>query len=235
MKRALDFLRRYDLVLLLSGLLVVLALWGFLELADEMQEIEEHHFDHWIMQVLRDPDNPARLRGPPWLAQVARDITGLGGLTVLTLVTSVVAGFLLLQRNFFLFGFTILVATGGHLLNRALKSFYGRERPDIVHLVDVATLSFPSGHAMLSAVIYLSLAVLLASVQSRARYRIYTIATGMVLTFLVGISRIFLGVHYPTDVLAGWAAGLAWASLCWFFIRFLQIRSGPIKDDSKMG
>ena len=133
--------------------MVVLALWGFLEIADEMQEIEAHHFDYWIMQVLRDPDDPAKLRGPPWLAEVARDITGLGGYAVLSLVTSVVAGFLLLQRNFLLFGFTALVALGGHLLNQWLKSFYGRERPAELHLVELPSASFPSRHAMLSAVL----------------------------------------------------------------------------------
>jgi undecaprenyl-diphosphatase len=234
MKRAFNFFRRYDFVLLFSGLLVVLGLWGFFEIADEMQEIEAHHFDYWIMQVLRQPDNPERLRGPAWLAEAARDITGLGGYAVLSLITSVIAGFLLLQRNFLLFGFTVLIALGGHLMNMWLKIFYGRERPDVIHLVDVASASFPSGHAMLSAVIYLSLAVLLASVQSKVRYRIYTIAIAMLVTFLVGISRIFLGVHYPTDVLAGWTAGLAWASLCWFFIRYLQLKSGSNIDDNSI-
>jgi undecaprenyl-diphosphatase len=114
-------------------------------------------------------------------------------------------------------------------LSFALKHLFGRERPDIIlHMVMVHTPSFPSGHAMLSAVIYLTLGALLAQVVQRRASRIYFLTVAMVLTFLIGLSRIYLGVHYPTDVLAGWAVGLAWALFCWLVARQLQ-RRGAIE------
>src|SRR5207302_4145258 len=124
----------------------------------------------------------------------------------------------------------LLVATlGGFLISGLLKNHYERPRPAVVpHLSYVYSSSFPSGHSMLSAVIYLTLGSLLARLAERRRLKIYCVAVAMLLTFLVGVSRVYLGVHYPTDVLAGWAAGLAWAVLCWLVTRYLQ-RHGAVE------
>jgi undecaprenyl-diphosphatase len=84
--------------------------------------------------------------------------------------------------------------------------------------------SFPSGHSMLSAVIYPTLGTLLARLVPRKRLKIYFMLVALTLSFLIGISRIYLRVHYPTDVLAGWAAGLAWAAFCWTIAKYLQRR-----------
>ena len=154
-----------------------------------------------------------------------RDITALGGVTVLSLVTASVAGFLLLSRKFSAMAF-VLVATGaGFLITVLLKSLYERPRPDVVpHLAAVYTSSFPSGHSMMSAVVYLTLGTLLTRLAATPRLKFYFLFVAMLLTGLVGISRVYLGVHYPTDVLAGWCGGLTWASLCWLVARRLQQR-----------
>jgi undecaprenyl-diphosphatase len=153
------------------------------------------------------------------------DITALGGVTILALVTLLAAGYLLLMRRY---GATVLVmvaSLGGGVLSEGLKRVFARARPDIVpHLVTVESLSFPSGHSMAAAVIYLTLGALLARFTARRRVRVYILGISLGLTFLIGITRVYLGVHYPTDVLAGWAAGLAWALVCWLVARYLQYR-----------
>jgi undecaprenyl-diphosphatase len=121
---------------------------------------------------------------------------------------------------------------GGALLSTLLKLSFERPRPDLVpHAVAVYTASFPSGHAMLSAVTYLTLGTLLARIQPRRRLRAYIVAVAVLLTLLVGTSRVYLGVHWPTDVLAGWCLGAAWAMLCWAVALWLQ-RRGRVEADT---
>ena len=126
----------------------------------------------------------------------------------------------------------VVAATlGGLLVSHLLKDLYDRPRPELVpHLVPVSTASFPSGHAMLSAVVYLTLGALLARLVDAWWVKLYVIVAALGLTGLVGLSRVYLGVHYPTDVLAGWAAGLSWAILCWLAVRYLQ-RHGMVDGD----
>jgi undecaprenyl-diphosphatase len=126
----------------------------------------------------------------------------------------------------------VLVATfGGLILSSLLKGLFERPRPQLVpHLSHVYTTSFPSGHSMLSAVVYLTLGTLLARLVQHRYLKIYFLVLALLLTFLVGLSRVYMGVHYPTDVLAGWTAGLAWASVCWLAARYLQQR-GKVERD----
>jgi undecaprenyl-diphosphatase len=110
----------------------------------------------------------------------------------------------------------LLSVAGGWLISNGLKLGIARPRPDIVpHLIDVSDLSFPSGHAMLSAVTYLTLGALLSGMQRDRALKIYVVSIAVSLTVLVGISRVYLGVHYPSDVLGGWCAGAVWAVVCW--------------------
>jgi undecaprenyl-diphosphatase len=117
----------------------------------------------------------------------------------------------------------------GTILSTILKLVFDRPRPDLVpHGMDVYTLSFPSSHAMMSALVYLTLGALLARTQKSVRLRIYLLVCAILLTFLIGVSRLYLGVHWPTDVLAGWAVGSCWALLSWLVARWLQ-RKGPVE------
>jgi undecaprenyl-diphosphatase len=197
--------------------------WAFIELAEEVLEGETQAFDEWVLQVLRRPDGSGLPRGPNWLLEAGRDITALGGPAVLLLVTSLAVGYLLLQRQYTTAGFVSFAVLGGWLLCLSMKLVFARERPAIeTPLVWLITPSFPSGHAKLSAVVYLSLGVLLARAQTSHPMKLYVLGVAALLTFLVGISRVYLGVHYPTDVVAGWVAGLAWTLPWWAAARYLQ-------------
>ncbi|MGE5611942.1 MAG: phosphatase PAP2 family protein [Bacillota bacterium] len=221
---------RQELWLLLAVLVVVVGTWVFIVLADEVTEGATRSFDDWAIQALRRPDNPAIPIGPRWLTDVMRDITALGGFAVLTIVIVVVSGFLLLRRKYHAMGLVLIAVIGGELLSTALKHLIGRPRPPAIgRLVDVHNPSFPSGHSMLSAVVYLTLGALLARLITDWPSRIYFLVVALLLTFLVGISRIYLGAHYPTDVLAGWTAGLVWAMLCWTVVEYLQ-RRGKVEQ-----
>jgi undecaprenyl-diphosphatase len=151
----------------------------------------------------------------PWLDRAMLDVSALGGVTVLTLVVIFAVGLLLALRRRRTAGFVLMAALGGVLLVWSVKHAVGRTRPHVAHpLVVELGKSFPSGHSMLSAVIYLTLALIAAAVIPARRVRAYVIGTSLLLAFLVGVSRMYLGVHYFTDVVAGWSAGLAWALLC---------------------
>ena len=140
--------------------------------------------------------------------------------TMLTVLTTVIQPFV------------IAAVVGGTLLSTALKMGFERPRPDLVpHGTRIYTASFPSGHAMLSAVTYLTLGALLARVQKRRRVKALLLGLAILITLLVGMSRVYLGVHWPSDVLAGWCVGAAWAALCWFVALQLQRRGEVERAD----
>ncbi|WP_372624797.1 phosphatase PAP2 family protein [Falsiroseomonas sp.] len=209
----------------LALLLVAGGIWAFVELADEVQEGETARIDRALLLALRSATNPADPLGPPWLEEVGRDLTALGGIAVLTLLSLTITAFLLLRG---LRGAAALLAVsvaGGMLVSQSLKSVFERQRPDLVpHGAEVFTASFPSGHAMMSAVVYLTLGVLLARVETIFRVKAFVLGIAVLLAVLVGVSRVYLGVHWPSDVLAGWTVGAAWALLCWLLARWLQRR-----------
>jgi undecaprenyl-diphosphatase len=160
------------------------------------------------------------------------DITALGGTAVLTLITAGVIGFLLMDGKRGAALFVLVAVAGGSLLTTLAKLAFARPRPELVaHLVEVSSYSFPSGHAMSSAVTYLTLGALLARTQARKRIKAYLLGVAVVLTLMIGTSRVYLGVHYPSDVLAGWSLGAAWAMLCWQVERLLQQRGQVERED----
>ncbi len=210
----------------LVALLVISACgWAFAQLADEMREGETHGFDVAVLLALRDPGDPADPLGPGWVEEFARDVTALGGTGVLVMVTLTAAGYLWLTGRRGATALALGAAASGNAVSMLLKGGFDRPRPDLVpHGAVTYTSSFPSAHAMMAAVVYLTLAVMLARVEKRRRVRVYILTVAIVLTLLVGTSRVYLGVHWPTDVLAGWAAGAGWALGCLLVAAWLQRR-----------
>lgn len=214
-----------DFALLVGLCLIAAGLWVFVELADEVGEQGTQSFDERIILSLRNPDDLNDPIGPRWMEEMGRDFTALGGVAFLTLLTFTLAGYLLLEKKPHLAVFLVVIVTGGTVVSYLLKSFFSRPRPDLVpHHSIVYTSSFPSGHSMMAAVTYLTLAVVLARAHARRRVKTYFIAIAALLMIAVGISRVYLGVHWPTDVLAGWTAGTVWAASCWLVARRLQNR-----------
>ncbi|MBI1295686.1 phosphatase PAP2 family protein [bacterium] len=212
-------------------LLLFGAIFGFVELADEVLEGSTQSIDQTILLSLRSAEDPAEPIGPLWLGEVMRDLTALGGATILFLLSFSIVIYLMLQRRLGAMTFVIAAVVGGAVMSLILKELFGRPRPDLVtHLSYVTTSSFPSGHSMLAAVTYLTLGALLARIHAARRIKAFFLIVAVVLTVLVGFSRVYLGVHWPTDVLGGWTVGAAWAILCWFGARRLQER-GQIENE----
>jgi len=227
-----SLLNRIEFPVLLAGLIIAGCLWGFEELMEVARATTPHAFDTEILLAFRQVGQPNVPIGPLWLQSAIRDITSLGSSVVLVLITTAtVIYFLLIRRPGTALLFFVAVA-GGQVLSSLLKLGIDRPRPELVsHLVDETSLSFPSGHAMLSAVTYLTLGTLAARVLHGRATKVYVLSLAVLTTVLVGVSRIYLGVHWPSDVLAGWCAGFAWAMLCWLVARVLQRRK-VVSDDA---
>lgn len=211
-------LAREDATMLFGFLAVALLGFVFLKLASEMLEGETLALDRQLLGALRSLDG-----GTGWFGTAMRDATALGSATVLTLVTLLAAGFLLSSRKPAAAAFLAFAIGLGALLAGLLKLAFARPRPEFVaHLVDASGASFPSGHAMNSAVVYLTLGALLARAERRRLVRLYLIGAAILLAVLVGVSRVYLGVHWPSDVVAGWCVGAAWALGCALAVRALQ-------------
>ena len=162
---------------------------------------------------------------------MGRDITALGGIALLSIFTVTITAFLLLEKKYHAALYLLVATCGGGLISTIIKEFVQRDRPTIVeHRSYVTSTSFPSGHSMLSAVVYLTLGALLSRYTKDRKLRLFFLGVAVVITFLVGVSRVYVGVHWPTDVLAGWIAGAAWALICWIGARYLQRRGAVEKE-----
>lgn len=208
----LHSLPAHQRLLLGAAFVAALLLGAFGLIADEMLEGETAGFDRAVTRLLGGGATPW---GPAWLQEAGRDVTALGSLTVLGLIAIFAVVFLALNRQRHAALFVAFSVVSGALLASLFKLAIDRTRPDIESAVRVFTSSFPSGHATVSAVVFLTLGTLMAHVTVDRRLAAFFLTTAIVLTILVGLSRIYLGVHYPTDVVAGWALGTAWALLCW--------------------
>jgi undecaprenyl-diphosphatase len=212
------------MIVLLAVTGVAAGVWLFAILADQVVVGGTKAFDRNLLLAMRQSGTRTPL-GPPSVQEAARDITALGSVAVLGLVTAITAGFLALSGKRHMALFVCGSVASGVIVSTILKDLFHRPRPDLVpYAASASGASFPSAHSMMSAVTYLTLGALLARSHKRKRLKAYSLLLAMLLTFAVGVTRVYLGVHWPTDVLAGWTAGAVWALLCWLTARWLQNR-----------
>ena len=226
----LNLLRRIESRALLLVIAFAGALWAFFNVGSEVGEGDTAALDRHILLALRNPANISDPIGSRSFEESMRDITALGGFTVVTLVTVVgVAAFLLhgRKRHALVLAGTVLLA---ELSSDVAKTFYARARPDLVpHGSYVYSNSFPSGHSTLSAATYLTLAVLISHLEPSRGTKTMVFVLAAALVIGIGFSRVYLGVHWPSDVLAGWSLGAAWALAAWTVLR--QIAKRPPAGD----
>ena len=209
---------------ILSGIIAAsLALWGFIEIAENVINGDIRYLDSTILIAL----HRSGFSSLDWFNEFVRDISGLGGLGVLALLVSASVTFLVISNNRKIATFVALATLSGAILSSLLKLGFDRPRPDLIpHLTHVYSASFPSGHAMVSAIVYLTLGALLTRVVSGFWTRFFLMIVAFSLTVLIGLSRLYLGVHWPSDVLAGWAAGATWALVWWIIANIINLENG---------
>lgn len=233
LRSRIEWLRSQDLRLL-AGLAAIGALvLAFIKIGRAVSGARTGAFDEAVLLALRAaPDDPL---GPDSLTAAVMHISSLGSGAVTGLIVLLATLFFVLAGHW-RYALLVLGCSLGTLAGMVLlKDFYERARPTIVsHIDPPGGHSFPSGHSMISAALYMTLAVLIARALERRRLRVYVVAVGAVLTLLIGVTRLYLGVHYPTDVLAGWTAGLMWALICGLIVFRLGkrgVEDVPVPDD----
>jgi undecaprenyl-diphosphatase len=215
------------LILVVGACLLV-----FRNIAEEVGEGDTRGFDRTIIWALRAHGDPQTPIGPAWLRTAATDVTSLGSVTVLTILVLLVCGVFVGIKHWRQALILFTASVTGLMVTELLKDVFQRDRPPaILHAVPVINTSFPSGHATLSATVFLTLGALVAHFVKRRRVRIYALSAAIVLAMLVGASRVYLGVHWPTDVLAGWCVGAAWALIWWGVAQLWERLSQHRLDD----
>jgi undecaprenyl-diphosphatase len=209
--------------------------WLLLKTVPKVYKGRLEAIDNHVLRSLRRPEDLSIPIGPKWLPQAAKDITALGSGTNLTIATGILVGFLCLNRRFRATGFLLSSVGSGLLLCQSLKGFFARRRPTVVpHLAHFDPASFPSGHSMGAALVYLTSGSIISRQVTGSLAKTYFLSMAVILALVVGISRVYLGVHYPSDVLAGWAAGSLWSSACAQAARWLQ-HQGSVEAPTETG
>ena len=181
--------------------------------------------DRAIMLWVRNATDPSNPWGPAGFEEMAAEITALGGYTILVLIVGLVAINLVIISETAMAWFLLAAFATGSAVSSLLKIVIERPRPDLVERLDrVFTASFPSGHAMVSMIAYLTLAAVVVRLCKTRKLRIFVLVAAASLSIAIGVSRIYLGVHWPSDVLAGWSIGVAWAGICWLAAHYLESR-----------
>lgn len=233
-RRALR-IARTEIAAVSALFVVALGVMTFIEVADDMTEADGQAFDQavlmWVQPVAGEP------RGPWWLHEAAADLTSLGGISVLTMFAIVAFAFLLIQRKRLSALLLVVGLAGGVALSEGLKALFERERPPVEYqAVETLNASFPSGHALLSTVFYLTLGVMLTRAFPQRRLKAFVLGAAMLVALLIGLTRIYLGAHWASDVFAGWSVGAAWAMVLWLVAygtqRLQQSRHAPLQDEA---
>jgi undecaprenyl-diphosphatase len=223
-RRALCFART-EIATLSALLVLAFGFVAFAGLAGNLGQGLGQALDQAVLSAFRPGPDPSKAWGPWWLEMAAADLTALGSIAVLGLFATIVLVFLLLQRKHLSALLLAVGLMGGVVLSEGLKAFFGRDRPPLTfQAVETINTSFPSGHALLAAVFYLSIGVMLTRAFPRRRFKAYVLAVTITLTLIVGLTRIYLGVHWTTDVLAGWSIGSTWAMALWLVADAIQRR-----------
>ncbi len=232
-RRALR-IARTEIAALSALLIIALGVMTFVEVADDMTEADGQMFDqtvlHWLQPVAGEP------RGPWWLQEAAIDLTSLGGISVLTLFAVIAFAFLLIQRKRLSALLLVVGLIGGVALSEGLKALFERERPPVAYqAVETLNASFPSGHALLSTVFYLTLGVMLTRAFPSKQLKAFVLGAAILIALLIGLTRVYLGAHWASDVIAGWCAGAAWAMALWLVAYAVERRQvvhhAPLQDD----
>jgi undecaprenyl-diphosphatase len=225
--------RSHLIVRTVTASLVLSVIALFLALAGQVQSGATRQWDERLLVALRNPADRAEPVGPSWLHGAALDATALGSPLILTFVVIASVGFLYFEGQRRVALTAVLTIGGGALLSGILKQVFARPRPDIVpHLRDVGGLSFPSGHSMGAAIVYFTLGVMFMKAFKSRRAKAFCLSWAFFLATIVGASRVYLGVHYPSDVLAGWLAGLGWGMACFAVAQFIPTRPVPEVSDT---
>ena len=228
-ERLVHWVFTHERTTVLLVLCVCAGVWGFVQLADAVTDGDSLAVDRTMLLSLRNPDDHADPVGPDWLEEMARDLTAIGSVAVLTVVTLTALGHLAMIGRRKLAAATLAAIVLGTVVSAGLKVGFDRPRPDLVpHETQVFTRSFPSGHSAMSAVVFLTLGVLAARAQPGRAGKLSFVIGATILTLIIGSSRVYLGVHWPTDVLAGWTFGATWAAASWLLLRYI----GPPQDDA---
>lgn len=194
--------------------LVSALIFAFVRLANAVGDGATPEFDIAILEMFRAPGNPGEMIGSFTFREAVRDVTALGSFSLLAIITTIVLVLLVIVGQRCPALFMLFAVLGGAVLSEWLKTIFARPRPEYSIIAQELSASFPSGHAMLSATVYLTIGALLARFTTSRRLRVFFFSTAILLTIAVGTTRVMLGVHYPSDVLAGWALGAVWAILC---------------------
>lgn len=185
-----------------------------------------HGVDEAILLLMREPGDPNNAIGSPRFEEFVRDISALGSQWVLFLGLAAACGFLAIRKQYHAVLLLIFSTVGAYLVAAGLKEVFDRPRPSLVTPLSYHSgyRSFPSGHSVMSASVYLTLGALLSRLVEPLGHKLYFIGMAALLAFLVGLSRVYLGMHHPTDVVAGWIVGAYWAGFCWEVTILLQRR-----------
>ena len=215
----------HEIITLVLLLVIAGGVWGFVSIADEVIEGDSRQFDETILLSMRTAGDPSDPIGPSWFEEAGRDVTALGSVAALAIFTITMAGYLYFKKQAWVALFVVLAIVSGTAVSTLMKSGFDRPRPELVsHKTQIYTKSFPSGHSAMSSLVFLTLGAVMARAERDRKTKVFLIAVPVVLSLLIGVSRVYMGVHWPTDVLAGWLFGMTWAAASWLVFRYMQRR-----------
>ena len=216
---------RSEAIVLAAMAAAAAATLAFIDIADDSSEGKGRAFDQAVLEWLHPYADHAKPIGPDWFGHAVRDLTSLGSVAVLAVLALIVFFYLVLQKRRLKAAALVVSLGGGLMLSETLKQVFERTRPPAEwHAAESLNASFPSGHALLSTVVYLTLGAMLARAAKTPALKGYAMGVAVALAFVVGASRVYLGVHWASDVLGGWSLGAAWATVCWLAERGIAHR-----------